>query len=73
MWLGRRVITSLRYAHGSWSLKVERYQGVPLYLQTRAYVQRILKALGAHAYLVDATVTRTSASLALIRLPWRVK
>jgi soluble lytic murein transglycosylase-like protein len=52
--------------------KVERYRGVPPYLETRAYVARILRAVGAQAHPFDATVARPSPSLSLIRLPWRV-
>jgi soluble lytic murein transglycosylase-like protein len=53
--------------------QVERYRGVPPYLETRAYVQRILKAVGVSDHPFDATVTRPSPRLSLIRLPWRAK
>lgn len=53
--------------------KVERYRGVPPYLETRAYVQRILKAVGVPDHPFDAKITRPSPSLALIRLPLRGK
>ena len=53
--------------------KVERYRGVPPYQETRAYVQRILKSVGASAHPFDETVARPSPSLPLIRLSWRVK
>nr|WP_304748492.1 transglycosylase SLT domain-containing protein [Rhodoferax sp.] len=53
--------------------KVERYRGVPPYLETRAYVQRILKAVGTQAHPFDAKVARASPSLPLIRLPLRAK
>lgn len=49
--------------------KVERYRGVPPYQETRAYVQRILKAVGMPEHPFDAGVTRPSPSLPLIRLP----
>jgi TPR repeat protein len=48
--------------------KVERYRGVPPYLETRAYVQRILKAVGATAHPFDRTVTPPSPALERIRL-----
>jgi soluble lytic murein transglycosylase-like protein len=53
--------------------KVERYRGVPPYLETRAYVQKILKSVGASIHPFDETVTRPSPALALIGLPWRAK
>ncbi|MEO8120920.1 MAG: transglycosylase SLT domain-containing protein [Rhodoferax sp.] len=51
--------------------KVERYRGVPPYLETRAYVQRILRAVGVQVHPFDATVTRPSPALSLIGVPWR--
>jgi len=51
--------------------KVERYRGVPPYLETRAYVQRILKAVGTAAHPFDRTVTRPSPVLERIRLTLR--
>lgn len=51
--------------------QVERYRGVPPYMETRAYVQRILKAVGVPAHPFDAKVTRPSPSLAQIRTPVR--
>lgn len=51
--------------------QVERYRGVPPYMETRAYVQRILKAVGMPAHPFDAKVTRPSPSLAQIRTPLR--
>lgn len=50
--------------------KVDRYRGVPPYQETRAYVARILKSVGAKAHPFDASVTRPSPALALKHLPW---
>ncbi|WP_169170134.1 lytic transglycosylase domain-containing protein [Acidovorax sp. SRB_24] len=47
--------------------KVERYRGVPPYLETRAYVQRILKSVGAAAHPFDRRVTQPSPVLGRIR------
>lgn len=47
--------------------KVERYRGVPPYLETRAYVQRILKAVGASDHPFDRSVTQPSPALERIR------
>jgi soluble lytic murein transglycosylase-like protein len=51
--------------------KVERYLGVPPYQETRAYVRRILRAVGTPAHPFDSSVTPPSPALAMIRLPWR--
>ena len=53
--------------------KVERYRGVPPYLETRAYVQRILKAVGATAHPFDRSVAQPSPALERIRLALRHK
>lgn len=47
--------------------KVERYRGVPPYLETRAYVQRILQAVGAAAHPFDQRAARPSPALERIR------
>lgn len=52
--------------------KVERYLGVPPYPETRAYVQRILGAVGTSAHPFDKTVARPSPSLPQIRLSLRM-
>ena len=49
---------------------VERHRGVPPYLETRAYVQRILKSVGAPNHAFDEKITKPSPSLHLFRLPW---
>lgn len=53
--------------------RVERYRGVPPYLETRSYVQRILRAVGSAAHPFDKTVTRPSPALLLIGLRGRQK
>jgi soluble lytic murein transglycosylase-like protein len=50
---------------------VERYRGVPPYDETRAYVQRILAAVGAGSQPFDASITEPSPQLRLIRAPNR--
>ena len=52
---------------------VERYRGVPPYLETRAYVQRIVQQVGGLAHPFDASVTAPSPQIALIRQTRRVR
>ena len=48
--------------------KVERYRGVPPYLETRAYVKRILKSVGTGVHAFDHRAARPSPALGRIRL-----
>jgi hypothetical protein len=46
---------------------VERYRGVPPYLETRAYVRKILQAVGTLVHPYDAGATSPSPHLPLMR------
>lgn len=47
---------------------VERYRGVPPYAETRDYVRRILAQVSQVVHPFDATVTKPSAAMPLMRL-----
>jgi len=46
---------------------VERYRGIPPYVETRAYVKRIVAAVGDAARPFDASIARPSPQLRLIQ------
>lgn len=54
-------------AYNSGEGTVERYLGVPPYRETQAYVQRILKSVGAKTHPFDKSVTQPSGALPQIR------
>ena len=53
--------------------KVERYRGVPPYLETRAYVKRILKSVGSAMHPFDQRAARPSPALGRIRVALQEK
>jgi len=50
---------------------VDRYRGVPPYLETRGYVARIIRSVGSQPLPFDARVTAPSPQLPLMRLTRR--
>lgn len=48
---------------------VERYRGVPPYVETRAYVRKIVDAVGTLVQPFDANATQPSAKMQLLRAP----
>ena len=56
-------------AYNAGERTVERYRGVPPYLETRDYVARIVRLVGRQPHSFDASITAPSPLLSLMRAP----
>ena len=66
-------VTLVAAAYNAGEGTVERYRGVPPYVETRAYVRRIVDAVGSLVQPFDVSATRPSPQLPLLRAPRLVK
>ena len=62
-------VTLVAAAYNAGEGTVERYRGVPPYVETRAYVRRIVDAVGALVQPFDGSATKPSAQMQLLRAP----
>ncbi len=62
-------VTLVAAAYNAGEGTVERYRGVPPYVETRAYVRKIVEAVGALVQPFDGSATRPSPQMALLRAP----
>jgi len=62
-------VTLVAAAYNAGEGTVERYRGVPPYVETRAYVRKIVDAVGALVQPFDGSATKPSAQMQLLRAP----
>ncbi|MEO8057764.1 MAG: transglycosylase SLT domain-containing protein [Burkholderiales bacterium] len=62
-------VTLVAAAYNAGEGTVERYRGVPPYVETRAYVRKIVDAVGALVQPFDGSATKPSAQMPLLRAP----
>ncbi len=62
-------VTLVAAAYNAGEGTVERYRGVPPYVETRAYVRKIVDAVGALVQPFDGSATQPSAKMQLLRAP----
>ncbi len=62
-------VTLVAAAYNAGEGTVERYRGVPPYVETRAYVRKIVAAVGTLVQPFDGSATKPSAQLQLLRAP----
>jgi soluble lytic murein transglycosylase-like protein len=62
-------VTLVAAAYNAGEGTVERYRGVPPYVETRAYVRRIVDAVGTLVQPFDGSATKPSSQMQLLRAP----
>ena len=62
-------VTLVAAAYNAGEGTVERYRGVPPYVETRAYVRKIVDAVGTLVQPFDGSATKPSAQMPLLRAP----
>ena len=62
-------VTLVAAAYNAGEGTVERYRGVPPYVETRAYVRKIVDAVGTLIQPFDGSATQPSAKMQLLRAP----